>query len=238
MAIIKSLLRRNLSLSFTFHEWLIASSCFSIILLFTRMAVTSSLAYGFLAWNLFLAFIPYTSSWWMVNIRGKEKRLKLIASLFIWLLFVPNCFYIITDLFHLDQFESAPKWFDLVLILSFAWNGILCGIVSLRRVEIILTSTNRKNISIFMVYMVMWLNAFGIYIGRYLRYNSWDIFTDPVSLLAEIMNMMIHPFRNFSGWAMVFCFSIFMTLIYYTTRKMSESFNSLAYPQTKKIYKN
>ena len=153
-----------------------------------------------------------------------------MASLFIWLLFVPNCFYIITDLFHLDQFESAPKWFDLVLILSFAWNGILCGIVSLRRVEIILTSTNRKNISIFMVYMVMWLNAFGIYIGRYLRYNSWDIFTDPVSLLAEIMNMMIHPFRNFSGWAMVFCFSIFMTLIYYTTRKMSESFNSLAYP--------
>jgi uncharacterized membrane protein len=84
----------------------------------------------------------------------------------------------------------------------------------------------------------MWLNAFGIYIGRYLRYNSWDIFTDPVSLLAEIMNMMIHPFRNFSGWAMVFSFSIFMTLIYYTTRKMSESFNSLAYPQIKKIYKN
>src|SRR3979490_2859090 len=158
MAGVKLLVKRNLSLPSTFHEWLIASSCFSLVLLFIRMAITNSLAYGFLASNLFLAFIPYTISWWLINIRGIGKNVKLIAPLFVWLLFVPNCFYIITDLFHLDQFESAPKWFDLVLILSFAWNGILCGIVSLRRVEIILTAAKRKNISIFMVYVVMWLN--------------------------------------------------------------------------------
>src|ERR1700730_11733100 len=136
MAGINLLVKKIFSLSYSFHEWLIASSCFSLILLFVRIALTSSLTYGFLAWNLFLAFVPYSISWWMVNIRGKGKRLKLIAPFIVWFLFVPNCFYIITDLFHLDQFESAPKWFDLVLILSFAWNGILCGIVSLRRVEI------------------------------------------------------------------------------------------------------
>ena len=223
---INNVIQKNNSIPSTIHEWLIASSVFSVLLLMIRMMVTGTLAYGFLPWNLILAFIPYAITRWLAGQTAVlHHRVKLILVLFAWLLFVPNSFYIITDLFHLDRFESAPEWFDLVLILSFAWNGVLCGIMSLRRVEMILISVKGKDLSIFMVYIVMVLNAFGIYIGRFLRFNSWDIITDPYSLLTGIVNMMIHPFQNFEGWGMTFCYSVFMTFLYYTIKKMSESFS-------------
>jgi uncharacterized membrane protein len=103
-------------------------------------------------------------------------------ALAAWLLFIPNSFYIITDLVHFTHIRTAPKWFDLLLIFSFAWNGILCGIISLRRVESLMILLRGKQFSVFLVFVVMWLCSFGIYIGRFLRYNSWDIITNPFSL--------------------------------------------------------
>jgi uncharacterized membrane protein len=216
----------NFFLSGTMHEWLLASSCFSCLLLLSRMLVTQSLEYIFLPWNLFLAFVPYWITWWMRrNAVITQKRIKLFIVLAAWLLFIPNSFYIITDLFHFTNIRSAPKWFDLLLIFSFAWNGILCGIISLRRVEmIIMTIFNGNSFSLFLVFAVMWLSAFGIYIGRFLRFSSWDIVTDPFSLAGEILNMIIHPFQNLYPWGMTFCYSIFMTFLYFTVKKMSESF--------------
>ena len=210
----------------TMHEWLLASSCFSCLLLVGRMLVTQSLGYIFLPWNLFLAFVPYWISGWMI---GKNhithRKVKLFLALAGWLLFIPNSFYIITDLFHFTHIRSAPKWFDLLLIFSFAWNGILCGIISLRRVEIIMMKLlTGKNFSLFLVFGVMWLSSFGIYIGRYLRFNSWDIITDPFSLSEEILSMIIHPFHHLYPWGMTLCYSIFMTFLYFSIKKMSESF--------------
>ena len=187
MLSIKSFRVANLSVSTTIHQWLLLSSCFSCLLLEVRMIVTNSIEYIFLPWNLFLAFIPYWITWWMIrNVSIIENKIKLVMALATWLLFIPNSFYIITDLFHLTHIESAPLWFDLLLIFSFAWNGILCGIISLRRVEIITTLFRRKGFSILIVFLVMWLNAFGIYVGRFLRFNSWDIISDPFSLISEI----------------------------------------------------
>jgi uncharacterized membrane protein len=216
----------NFSLSGTIHEWLLASSCFSCLLLLGRMIVTQSLGYIFLPWNLFLAFIPYFITRRMIDKRNEitKNKVKLFVTLGIWLLFIPNSFYIITDLFHFTHIHSAPKWFDLLLIFSFAWNGILFGIISLRRVEIILTTVKTKIFSLYFVFAVMWLSAFGIYIGRYLRFNSWDVITDPFSLAVEILNMLIHPFHNLYPWGMTLCYSIFMTLLYFTIKKLGESF--------------
>src|SRR5258705_1795491 len=165
MISIKFFRSRNFFFSGTMHEWLLASSCFSCLLLFSRMLATQSLEYIFLPWNLFLAFVPYWITWWMRrNAVITQKRIKLFIVLAAWLLFIPNSFYIITDLFHFTNIRSAPKWFDLLLIFSFAWNGILCGIISLRRVEmIIMTIFNGKSFSLFLVFAVMWLSAFGIY---------------------------------------------------------------------------
>ena len=214
-------------LSAAINEWLLASCGFSCLLLLGRMIVTTSLQYIFLPWNLFLAFIPYwITSRMIANSRVTGKEVKLFVTLSVWLLFIPNSFYIITDLFHFTNIRSAPKWFDLLLIFSFAWNGIVLGIVSVRKVEVLLSSLlKNKSFSVFIVLVVMWLNAFGVYIGRYLRFNSWDIITNPFDLASDIGYMMIHPFRNAYSWGMILCYSLFMTFLYFTIKKLSESFS-------------
>jgi uncharacterized membrane protein len=215
----------SFSTSGTMHQWLLLSSAFSCLLVIARVLVTGSLTYLFLPWNLFLAFIPYwITSWMMRQISILENKIKLIAALGLWLLFIPNSFYIITDLFHLTQFHSAPRWFDLLLIFSFAWNGILCGVISLRRVETIVTVMKGKGISLLLVLCVSWLSAFGVYIGRFLRFNSWDVITNPFSLANEIVDMVMHPFENGYAWGMTLCYAAFTTLIYFTLKKLSESF--------------
>jgi uncharacterized membrane protein len=161
----------------------------------------------------------------MKNISVTGNKMKLILSLAVWLLFIPNSFYIITDLFHFTHIRSAPQWFDLLLIFSFAWNGILCGIISLRRVEIILSILKGNGFSLFLIFVVMWLSAFGIYIGRYLRFNSWDVITDPFTLAGEIADMIFHPFDNMWEWGMITSYSVFMTLLYFSVKKLSESFS-------------
>lgn len=208
--------------SYTVNEWVILSSLFSCVLLSVRMVVTQRPEYIFLPWNLFLAFIPYQLACWLMNrVAVMENKLKLTAALIAWLLFIPNSFYIITDFFHFAKVRSAPQWFDLLLLFSFAWNGILFGILSLRKVEMIIRITLGKSISFVIVLLVMWLIAFGIYIGRFLRFNSWDVLTDPFSLLGELAEMVLHPFAHGYAWAMTVCYAVFMTLLYYTVRIMS-----------------
>ncbi|MBL7723020.1 MAG: DUF1361 domain-containing protein [Chitinophagaceae bacterium] len=219
------LLKSGFPLPVTLHHWLLVSSGFSCLLLTARMIVTDSLEYIFLPWNLFLAFVPY----WITQLTARridiiENKWKLFLMLVVWLLFIPNAFYIITDLVHFARVRSAPKWFDLLLIFSFAWNGIMFGIVSLRKVELITAVIRGKHFSVTLVFAVMWLNALGIYIGRYLRFNSWDVITDPFSLVAEISDLLFNPLQNSVAWGMTLCYAVFMTLLYLSVKKLGESF--------------
>jgi uncharacterized membrane protein len=152
-----------------------------------------------------------------------EDRSRIDCLAFIY----PNSFYILTDFFHLGQFAAAPKWFDLLLLLSFAWNGLLLGIASLRKIEMIAETIRGKGFSLFIVFIVMWLNAFGIYIGRFLRYNSWDIIVQPFSLFREMFEIIFYPFDNKMEWGMIGCYAVFMTLLYITIKKLGENFNQL-----------
>jgi len=216
----------NLSFVLAMQQWLIISCGFSCLLLSARVMVTGYTTYLFLVWNLFLAFVPYAITQWLWTHSWVAKnKWKLAALLLGWLLFIPNSFYILTDLFHLDEFDSAPKWFDLLLIFSFAWNGLLLGIISVRKTEMILEIVTGRRFSLLIVFVVMWLNAFGIYIGRYLRFNSWDIVMQPFSLFREMFEVIFHPLRNKMEWGMIAVYAIFMTVLYITMKKLSENFS-------------
>jgi uncharacterized membrane protein len=215
--------------SFTLHHWFVLSCGFSFILICSRVAATGGLTYIFLLWNLFLAFVPYAiSNWLMRSAYIIGKRWMLAAVMIVWLLFIPNSFYILTDLFHLRHIRSAPDWFDLLLLLSFAWNGLLFGIASLRKTEIVLQTISGRGFSLFIVFMVMWLNAFGIYIGRFLRYNSWDVIARPRPLFSDTFELILYPFANKTEWGMISCYAVFMTLLYITVKKLSENLNQFS----------
>jgi len=221
----KLLLRRTLSFELTMQQWLIISCGFSCLLLSTRIIVTGYTTYLFLVWNLFLAFVPYCiSQWSWIHFSVTANKIKQATVLLAWLLFIPNSFYILTDLFHLYKFDAAPKWFDLLLIFSFAWNGLLLGVLSVRRTEMILEIVTGRGFSLLIVFVVMWLNAFGIYIGRYLRFNSWDIVMQPFSLFQEMFEIIFHPLRNKMEWGMIAVYAIFMTVLYITIKKLAENF--------------
>jgi uncharacterized membrane protein len=94
----------------------------------------------------------------------------------------------------------------------------------MRRVEVILSFSLGRKALLSVLFMVIWLCAFGIYIGRFLRFNSWDIITNPLSLAGEIISMLIHPFANGYAWGMTVCYAAFITLLYFTIKKMGEAF--------------
>ncbi|MFL5741738.1 MAG: DUF1361 domain-containing protein [Flavisolibacter sp.] len=202
----------------------ILSSLFSMALIFFRILYTGRLMFVFLVWNLFLGFIPLALSK-CINVKSVAKAGWLFfVVMIIWLLFIPNAFYIITDLFHLNMNSIMPLWFDLVLILSFAWTGMLMGIISVRRMEALFEQHFNRKFDLLFIIPVMVLNATGIYFGRYLRFNSWDVFTNPFVLVGETVDLFVHPLRNRVDWSMICCYSFFLTLVYVTIKRLSGLF--------------
>ena len=150
-----------------------------------------------------------------------ESKSRFAFACTVWLLFIPNSFYMLTDLFHLYDSSSVPRWYDLLLILSFAWNALLMGMLSVRHMEKIMEARWMYRFNWLFIYPVMLLNGLGIYIGRYLRFNSWDVISNPFRLLAGIIHILLHPVYYRNAWAMIICFSFFLSILYTTLKKIS-----------------
>ena len=130
------------------EQILIMCSMFSTGLMLFRIIYTGHLLFAFLSWNLFLAFVPYAISK-KINGAAIKNKWKFLLYVLVWLIFIPNSFYIITDLFHLDMNEEVPLWYDLALLLSFAWSGILFGILSVRQMERLFEKNFNKKFFLF-----------------------------------------------------------------------------------------
>lgn len=206
------------------HRWLAASVLFSVLLVVARAVYTGEIVFFFLVWNLFLAYVPYfISSWLQLHPAYIESRWRFAAAFVCWLLFIPNSFYIITDLFHLRNYFTAPMWYDLALILSFAWNGLLPGILSVRQMEKMTQLQVRFKSEFFFIFPIMFLNAFGVYVGRYLRFNSWDVLASPFGLIREIAEILLHPVTYHAAWGMIGCYSVLMTIMYITIMRIKKA---------------
>jgi uncharacterized membrane protein len=199
------------------------SMAFSTLMIAARMAYTGQNTFLFLVWNLFLAWLPYAFTVFAQYFPAWQKGKRFAVLFTLWLLFVPNSFYIITDLFHLGAYYTVPLWFDLVMILSFAWNGVLLGLLSLSQMEKMMRRYLPGKNELLFIYPIMWMNAWGIYIGRYMRFNSWDVITNPFTLVGSIVDMMAHPIEYKNAWGMIACFSIFMTLMYIALKKIAKA---------------
>ena len=195
--------------------------CFSFSIF--RFIYTDTKVFLFLNWNLFLAFVPWAvTSVTILKPKLQTYRITIFILLSIWLLFFPNAPYILTDLFHLRLKSAMPKWFDLILILSFAWTGLVFGFLSLWDIEKILSkSMNHIWMSLISV-CLLFIGSFGIYLGRYLRWNSWDIINEPFNLLYDITDRLINPFDHPRTWGVTLFMGIFLNMIYWTFRFVKE----------------
>ena len=201
----------------TFKQLVYSFTLFSATLLTYRILKSEGLSYIFLTWNLFLALIP----WWISNYlkQNKSLQLKHVPLLGIWLLFIPNSPYILTDLFHLRPRPHLPLWFDLVLVLSFALIGMIVFLKSLKDMLSILKAYISPMLFTLVTPVIFWLISFGLYLGRYLRFNSWNVVNHPFQLVRQSFDILFE--KDTIGFTLIF--SVFMWFLYYITMCMNQN---------------
>ncbi len=176
----------------------------------------------FLNWNLFLAGVPLLFSRLLMHDDNITKA-KVILLVPMWLLFFPNAPYILTDLFHLGHVDSMPKWFDLLLILFFAWAGLFAGFKSLQDIQHMLTKFMSQRKSMVVVAALLFIAAFGVYLGRFERWNSWDLFTHPFGVLRDIADRFINPGEHLRTWGVTLLLGTLLNVIWFSIRLMQNS---------------
>ena len=171
------------------NNYLIIISLIAISMLLLRVKLTHSIYLLFLLWNLFLAAIPYSLSTIIkTDFRLRRSNLKNLGIIIIWLLFIPNTFYLITDFVHLNPSNLYRYIFDFALLSSFTIAGFYFGILSINTIYKQIQFFYSNTISRIFLISISYLCAFGIYIGRVLRFNSWDIICNPFSLIKSILD--------------------------------------------------
>lgn len=188
-------------------------SIYCISLLLLRIKIANSFFYLFLVWNLFLAYIPFfLSSIILQNKRIKKSKIKFWSLFFIWILFLPNAPYILTDFVHLQQGKAMPYWFDLLLISSFSINGLILFFISINDIHKIIQQKYSTIKAWFLTTTIFFLCGFGIYLGRFLRWNSWDILQKPQLLITDIFTRIIHPTEHPKTWGVTLGFGLFFII--------------------------
>lgn len=176
------------------HRTLYVLAAFCICLLLVRAKLTHSVFFFFLIWNLFLAYIPVWITTQLIDkVQWIEKKHYFYPLFLCWLLLLPNAPYIITDFIHLQRELDVPVWFDVLLLISFSVTGLLFGLASMKHMYNILAGQFGKQSAKGIIAFVCLLSAYGIYLGRYLRYNSWDILHKPLMLLGDIIASFTDP---------------------------------------------
>lgn len=184
---------------------------FSVVVLMVRMKLNKSFFFLFLIWNVFLAIIPYAITMYL-NTKPNLNKLKLGFWFIVWLAFLPNAPYIVTDLIHIRIGNDSLLWLDVLVVLSFALSGLFLFYLSILDMQQLI-SKNFKRIPIgAATTVVLFLCGFGVYLGRFLRYNSWEIISQPHLLISDILNIIIAPFQNHEAWLFTLSFGAFLVI--------------------------
>ncbi len=218
---------------------LMAASAVGVGLILLRILWTGHWNHGYLVWNLFLAWIPLgfalvaywfsEQDWW--------RDWRFLSASAAWLLFFPNAPYICTDLVHLSSRYHSHFWVDLILLLLFALIGLLVGFASLYLMQSLVVRRLGRIAGWLFVAAVAAVSGWGVFIGRVMRWNSWDVVLNPIDLFTDLARWLSHvPFQPTSAtFPMLFAMFIFITyLMVYALMRLNLSPTSLCDNQTTK----
>ncbi len=187
------------------------------LMLVGRMHHHASPRYAFLLWNLFLAWVPYISAVALMLLVGARAGAWLVTLAGgLWLIFLPNALYIITDFQHLLNTPTKAWWLDVAMLAAFAWTGCFLGIVSLQIVHNLVARRAGLAWGWTFVVGVAMLCGVGVYVGRFLRWNSWDVLTNPHEIIRSFTSLIADPLGHRRALAMGGLFTALMLMAYTT----------------------
>jgi uncharacterized membrane protein len=194
---------------------LVLASFVSCGLMVFRTVYFQQIEYDFFAWNLFLAWVPAIAALGLYTLAHRNPPNVVLMTILglVWFLFFPNAAYIVTDIVHLHERPPVPFWFDLIAIMSFAETGLFLGYLSLYLMQEIVRHRVGRWQSWAFALVMLGLNGFGIYLGRFLRWNSWDALLSPIDTLRNAA-YAVNPWTSITPLAFSAFFSAFSVVCY------------------------
>jgi uncharacterized membrane protein len=201
---------------------LVLSTLASLSLLFIRWMGGGHLAYRWLIWDLFLAWIPLwlAIGIYALHLRGSRNRPMLLSLGLGWLLFFPNAPYLLTEFVHLGRRHDGLWWCDLLMTIGFASNGLTLGLLSLFIVQKVAQDRIGTRRAAWIAATSLALGSYGIALGRFQRFNSWDVIRHPFALAARVADQFIHPMAYPTLFASAALLFGFLSLAYLGFRVM------------------
>ena len=204
---------------------LLNTSCLICILLVAaRVAYSDSTRHIGLIWNLFLAWIPFVLASAAHSISWRRNWLYLVIPVvaFLWLIFFPNAPYMLTDLQDLARERGgAPLWYDVIIVGWCSWTGMLLGVISLYLMQDIIFRRFGRFAGWVFVFTISASSSFGMYIGRFVRLNSWDILQNPAETTMDILGLVIDPTLRLAAFTILYTvFFLFVFLLLYSFSHM------------------
>lgn len=208
-----------------------AASLFCLVLVRLRLSENDGThyTYYFIIRDLFLAWIPVLIALLAYGLVLPRKVLYAVIplSVVIWLIFFPNALYLLTSFQHLRLYSDSPQiWFDVILVIWFAFTGLLLGLVSLHLMHRLVKRGFGRTAGWIFVCAAALLSSAGVYAGRFIRLNSWDIFNDPSGLFSRLVDQVSRSASRAAGFVSLYAlFFIFMYITFYV-------FGNLLYEDT------
>jgi uncharacterized membrane protein len=202
-----------------------------IVLVAARVAYSDTERHTGLIWNLFLAWIPFMLAYFAHAVSWRRATLFLIIPIiaFLWLIFFPNAPYMLTDLQDLSRRAAgAPLWYDVIIVVWASWTGMLLGVISLYLMQDIIIRTFGRITGWLFVFVISFLSSFGVYIGRFVRLNSWDILQNPAETAQQVLGVVVDPSRRLAAFTILYTtFFLFVFLLLYSFSHMLHEQSSI-----------
>ena len=195
---------------------LVATTLLTSVLGITDPAAPRVYPTWFLLWNLVLAWVPVFFAAGFATVR---RRVWLLPLGLGWLAFLPNSPYLVTDLVHLG--DGVELWRHVLQYGFAAWTGIMLGVVSMRLIHQRVEREWGRILGWAAVVVSIALCSIGVVIGRFQRWNSWDLVTRPDAVLASTFEWVRSPFAYVQSTGVAVAVAAFFGLAYLTIWSLS-----------------
>jgi uncharacterized membrane protein len=188
-------------------------SLMSLILVGYHMILNRSVELWYLPWNLFLAWVPLGLA--LVAIRASLPSWGRALAIIAWLAFLPNAFYILTDIIHIGDTTRFSQTYDALVFCTTLAAGYAAGLISLRIIDRYFFKKYSRHLRLSALVATALLCSIAIYIGRILRWNSWDLIVHPWNVLVDTMRIFTMQRTTAEFALIILMYSIVILMIYW-----------------------